>query len=158
MKFHLTLLLALIPLLGFSEEKEKKVDPVGGREIIELDQGKVYIITSGESKYQIELTIDEHGYGIAQLSNDGTGVPPIVIMAKDGKIQTIRSFPSKEGKREKEIIISDDDGDGLPESRMTLEKEDGSTKRAKLEELSIKSTIKTERTFDANQSGEDNAE
>ena len=150
MKFQITLLLALIPLIGFGEEKEKKVDPVGGREIIELDEGKAYIITSGDWKFQIELTFDKNGYGIAQLSNDGTGVPPIVVISEDGKIQTIRSFPSKEGKTEKEIVINDEDGDGLPESRMTLEREDGETKKVKLEELSIKSTIKTDRTFDAN--------
>jgi hypothetical protein len=158
MKLFITLLLLLIPLIGFGEEKEGKIDPVGGREIIELDEDKAYIITSGDWKYQIELTIDKNGYGIAQLSNDGTGVPPIVIISEDGKIQTIRSFPSKEGKIEKEIVINDEDGDGLPESRMTLERVDGSTKKIKMEELSIKSTIKIERTFDANQSGGDNSE
>ena len=145
MKIYTTLLLALIPVLGFCEEKEKKVDPVGGREIIELDEGKTYILTSGEWKYQIELTIEKDGYGIAQLSKEG--FPPITIISEEGVIQTTRT--KKEGN--KEISIIDEDGDGLPEGRMTLVTEEGKTKKIILEDLTVHSEIKTERTIDANQ-------
>ncbi len=150
MKFHAPLLLALIPLLGFAEEKEKKVDSVGGREIIELDSGKAYIITSGEWKYQIELSFEENGYGIAQLSNDGTGVPPFTLISEENKIDVSRFFIKTEGEVVKEIVIVDRDGDGLPELRMTLYRKEGKLVRSMLEELTISSEITKDITVDAN--------
>lgn len=152
MKFHTSLLLALIPLLGFAEEKEKKVDPVGGREVIELDEGKAYIITSGKWNYQIELTFEKNGYGIAQLSNDGTGTPPFTLISEENKIDVSRSFIETEGGVVKETVIMDRDSDGLPELRMTLYRKEGRTFRTTLEELTFSSKTTKDTTFNANQS------
>jgi hypothetical protein len=55
MKLYLTLLLVVIPLLGICEEKEKKADPIGNREIIELDLGKTYIITVAEPTFLVHF-------------------------------------------------------------------------------------------------------
>ncbi len=150
MKIYITTFLLLAAILT-AEEPEKKVDPVGGREIIELDEGKAYIVTSGDWNYQLEVTIEENGYGIAQLSNDGTGIPPVVVISEGKKIETTRHFIYED----KEVVIMDRDCDGLPELRMTLYKKEGKTTRVKLEDLTIQASIKSDVTMGANQSGDE---
>ena len=158
MKIYITLLLALIPLAGCCEKTEKKVDPLGGREIIELDQGKAYIITSGEWMYQIELSFEKNGYGIAQLSNDGTGVPPFTLISEGDKIDVSRSFIETAGGITKETVIMDRDSDGLPELRMILYRKEGKTFRTTLEKLTFSAQIMKDATIDASQAGDDNSE
>lgn len=153
MKIYVTAFLLLVAALT-ADEPEKKVDPVGGREIIELDEGKSYIITSGEWDYQIELTFEKNGYGIAQLSNDGTGTPPFTLISEENKIDVSRSFIETEGGVVKETVIMDRDGDGLPELRMTLYRRAGRTFRTTLEELTFSAKTTKDTTFDANQTGD----
>ena len=116
-----------------SKQEKRRKDPVAGREIIELEDGKGYILKSkGHRVPQIEISISENYFGIAQLSSDDSGIPPITIMSKDGVIEVSRSWIENGN----EVIVTDEDGDGLADYRMILPQEKSTGNRAKIEDVS----------------------
>ncbi|WP_018969076.1 hypothetical protein [Rubritalea marina] len=116
-----------------SKQEESRKDPVAGREIIELEDGKGYILKSKDRHVpQIEISISENYFGIAQLSSDGSGIPPITIMSKDGVIEVSRSWIENGN----EVIVTDEDGDGLADYRMIIPHDRSTGNRGKIEDIS----------------------
>jgi hypothetical protein len=130
MNYLIPILLAVSLAIGCSDSQQRRTDPAAGREIIELEDGKGYILKSADHHTpQIEISVSKDSYGIAQLSNDGN--PPIVIRMESGTIKVIHSRV-EDGN---EIMISDEDGDGLADVRMVWPKDETQRRQAKLEDI-----------------------
>ena len=155
MKSYNILLLIVIPWFVSCEKEEQKVDPVAGRPMIELDEGVPYILHTKNGAFQIELTIQKHGYGMVQLSNDGTGEPPVMVYAEKNRIATSRTLIEQQGETKKTSVISDEDG--LPESRMITHWRNGAMTRIKREDLSVQFKTTVERIMDENKKSEQGA-
>ena len=116
-----------------NQKKLNPKDPVGGREIINLDDGKVYILKSKDHNApQIEISISKDKFGIAQLSSDGTGVPPITVESKGGVIEVTRSRI----EHGNEIIVTDKDGNGLADYRLIIPREKSKGEKPRIEDIS----------------------
>lgn len=148
MKLYKISPLTLVLLFSCCKEKELEVDAVAGRPMIQLDEGKPYILHTKNGGYQIEITINRDGYGIVQLANDGTGEPPILISSENNNITTMRTLVDLKKNGLVSSVISDNDGDGLPESRMVTERADGVIKRVKRDEILINFKSTGERIID----------
>ena len=121
-------------MASVSCSRVKKVDPVGGREIIELEDGKTYILKSAaHSSPQLEISISADSYGIAELSSDGTGVSPYTIELKSGKRELSRSYIENGS----EVIVMDENGDGIADQRMIIDRSATSPTRPKIEDISV---------------------
>ncbi|HEY0945262.1 MAG TPA: hypothetical protein VGD81_08335 [Opitutaceae bacterium] len=102
-------------LLALVARGAADVDPVGGRKIVELESGRVHIVTTvGRDGPQLEIAVGERGYTICPLVKGG--VPPFTLIKSAEGLKT--TFTTLEDKNE--IVVIDSDGDGLPEMRMTL--------------------------------------
>jgi hypothetical protein len=130
MNYLIPILLAASFAIGCSERQQRPSDPVAGREIIELEDGKGYILKSADHHTpQIEISISKDSYGIAQLSDDGN--PPIVIRMEGGIIELIHSRV-EDGN---EITVTDEDGDGLADLRLILPQDKAQRRQAKIEDI-----------------------
>jgi hypothetical protein len=115
-----------------NQKKVNPKDPVGGREIISLDDGKVYILKLNNRQVpQIELSISKDQFGIAQLSSDGTGVPPITVLSREGVIEVSRSW-IEDGN---EITVTDTDGDGLADYRLIIPRDKSTGEKPRIEDI-----------------------
>jgi len=105
------LLLFTISLLPIHAE----TDQVASRPIVRFKDDVSHIVTT-ESKGgpQLEITVGDGTYGIAQLAKGG--VPPFAILKTEKGMETVFTT-IKDGK---EIAVLDSNGDGLPEIRLTI--------------------------------------
>lgn len=117
---------------GCVRKKQNPRDPVAGREIIELENGRGYILKAkSHLAPQIEISISKNYFSIAQLSSDGSGVPPITIESKAGTLKTVRSWIEDSN----EVLVTDEDGDGLADQRMIVSRNRASNRKIQIEDI-----------------------
>ena len=130
MKIYLYLLIGItFSCILSAHDEKKKIDPVGGREIVELDEGRAYILTDKNWNTQLEISITDKDFGICMLTDKGK-IIPFTVLAEDGTITTSRAF----GNKKVETSYLDRDGDGLPEIKMTLDRS-GDEIQVKVEDI-----------------------
>jgi hypothetical protein len=101
---------------------------------------------------QIEITFHNSGYGITELT--ALGSPPFTVLNEDGVVKFTVTTVS-EGK---EIVVMDTDGDGIPEQRLTLYRDDaGKTTKIVVEQIRVSFEQSREQEMRAEPHGTSNA-